>query len=381
MKSQGLLAKAISTVALSALLAAPLLSPPRVDAKPKKKPIDITKLAWPPAPEIARIKYVGEYYGPDIRGAKKQSILERLAGVEDRADHTALVKPYGVAVDSRGRIFVSDTMQAVVFVFDIEGKQLAYRGEKPPAALRKPTGMAVDDKDRLFVSDSEAHNVTAFGPEGDVLSVFGDKELGRPAGIVADSVLNRLYVADAKLRKVAVYDLTSLKFQRWIGKAPEEEVKPGEQDKLLYSPNSLALDPDGNLYVVDTFTNRVVVFDTDGEFVRQIGAIGQGAAHFMRPRGVAVDSDGHVYVTDAMAHLFQMLTPEGGALMPIGGFGNAPGRFQLPAAITIDRKNRIIVADQLNRRIQIFRYITDAEAAAQAGKRAGEPAAATPAKE
>ncbi len=371
MKRTGSLLKAVAALALAALLAAPWLIPPAAMAKNKKpKPIDISKLAWPPPPNVARIRYVASYYGDDVKGVHKKTLLERLAGVEDRTSRSTLLKPYGVAVDSKGRVFVTDTIGAVVYVFDVEAKTLEYRGDEAPAAFRKPTGVTVDDQDRLFVSDSEAHNITVFSAAGDLISVFGTGELKRPAGMAVDSALKRLYVADVKARKVAVYDLTTFKFQNWIGKAAGEKVEPADQDKILLSPGNLAVDPDGLLYVVDTYLDRVVVFDTDGQFVRQIGSIGTGPGQFMRPRAVAIDRDGHVYVTDAMAGVFQILTSDGKPLMPVGGYGTVPGRFQVPAGIAIDGKNRVIVADQMNRRIQVFRYVTDAEAAQEGAKRA-----------
>jgi NHL repeat len=54
--------------------------------------------------------------------------------------------------------------------------------------------------------------------------------------------------------------------------------------------------------------------------------------------------------------------------MPIGKTGDQPGQFQVPAAIAIDKFNRIIVADQMNQRIQVFRYVTDDEAAQEKAK-------------
>jgi DNA-binding beta-propeller fold protein YncE len=239
---------------------------------------------------------------------------------------------------------------------------VAYRGDKAPAALRKPAGLAVDAQDRLFVADAETHNITVFSPEGEVLSIFGADDLVRPSGLVVDGPLNRLYVADTKARRVAIYDLDHFKLTGWIGKSLFEKAADEEQDRQLASPTALAVDGDGLLYVVDTFLNRVVVFDPDGEFVRRIGDIGQGPGRFMRPRGVAIDRDGHVYVTDAMAHLFQILTPEGRPLLPVGKLGLEAGEFAVPAAIAIDRLDHIVVADQNNRRIQVFRYIPESDA-------------------
>jgi DNA-binding beta-propeller fold protein YncE len=371
-----LVSKAIVTLALATLLATPVLTPLPAGAAKKKKPqIDTTKLVWPLPPAVARVRYIGEYHGEDVKGRQKQGLLERLAGVEDVTDRSRLIKPYGIAVDSKGRAFVTDTVVNTVFVFDIEKKTLEYRGDKPPAALKLPMGVAVDDQDRLFVSDALSHNITAFTPDGNVIDVFGEDDLIRPVGIAIDSILSRIYVADVKVGKIAVYDLQSFKFQHWIGKSREDKKADDPQDDptVLASPTSLAVDPDGLLYVADTFMNRVVVFDTDGEFVRRIGDIGMGPGKFMRPRGVALDCDGHIYITDGMAHLFQVLTPDGQALTPVGGLGENPGHFQVPAAIAIDKLNRIFVADQNNRRIQVFRYITDAEAAKETAK-PSEPA-------
>lgn len=366
MNSRSLLLKTISGAALAAVLAAPLLAPPAALAK-KKPSVDISKLAWPPPPRVARIRYLTEIHGEDVQGKKKQGFLERMAGVPEDTGKDNLTKPLSVAADSRGRAFVTDSLSRLVFIFDIENKTVGHLGEN--VSFRKPTGIAVDDQDRVYVADIDAHTVYVFSPAGDLVTEFGAQELGRPNGIAIDSALGRLYISDLKARKIAQYELATLKFQRWIGRSWDEKVGAEEQDKVLNAPTDLAVDADGLLYVVDTYLDHVVVFDTDGEFVRKLGTIGAGPGKFMRPRGIAIDSDGHVYVGDAMANLFQILTPDGKALMPIGGLGTDPGKFIVPASIAIDRHNRVYVTDQGNRRIQVFRYVTEAEAQAEAAKR------------
>ncbi|MBV9087461.1 MAG: 6-bladed beta-propeller, partial [Acidobacteriaceae bacterium] len=158
------------------------------------------------------------------------------------------------------------------------------------------------------------------------------------------------------------------KLERWIGVTSDEIKEGGDESKLTYNPTNLAVDPDGLLYVVDTYLNHITVFDTDGEYVRTIGSIGDGPGQFMRPRGIALDSDGHIYVTDAMFQKFQILTAEGQPLLPVGQYGAQPGQLSVPAGIAVDKYNRIIVADQGNRRIQVFHYVPDSEAAADKAK-------------
>jgi DNA-binding beta-propeller fold protein YncE len=297
-----------------------------------------------------------------VKGIKKQGILERLAGVQDLDAKTTMLKPYAVAIDSKGRAFVTDTIARCVFVLDIEQKTLEYRGDKSPASFRLPMGIVIDSQDRVFVTDAENHNITVFDAAGAVVEIFGEKELERPVGLAIDPDLKRLYVADVKARRVAQYNAESFKFERWVGKSAAEKLAPEDTDKALSSPTNLVVDADGLLYVVDTFMDQIVVFDADGEFVRTFGQIGQGAGKFMRPRGITLDSDGHVYVSDAFFNVVQVLTPEGKALMPIGKTGNEPGTFKAPAGMAFDSRKRLFVVDQYNQRIEVFRYVPDAEA-------------------
>lgn len=370
MNNSGFHWKAISSWALAGLLAAAAFAPASLWAqnkgqKAQVQPVDYSKLTWPAPPARARIRYLGAFSGDDIVPKKKRGWLERMAGVPEENSKSHMLKPYGVAIDSKGRAYVVDTLLRVVFVLDLENKSLEYRGDKPPAAFRTPIGAAVDEKDRLFVSDAELHTITCFSPDGEVLAVFGGEDLVRPAGLAVDDAMRRLYVADAKARKVVVFDLETLKTLKTIGRPVDGD---SEQLGVFIAPTNVAVDPDGLLYVVDTFNNKIQVFDTDGEPVRSFGRLAEGAGGFPRPKGIAFDSDGHVYVVDAMKNQFEILTRDGKPLAPVGALGPNPGQFNVPAAIAIDRFNRIFVTDQRNRRVQVFQYITDAEAGGEKGK-------------
>lgn len=340
--------------------------------------IDISKLVWPPPPDQARILYLGQYNGEVDLLAKKQAkggLLERLAGVSiTPEERSRMMKPYGVAVDSKGRVYVADTPQHVVFVFDLEHKKVTFRGEKAPANLQLPIGVALDEQDRLFVSDSKSHQITCFGPSGDVVAVFGSHDLERPAGLAVDNPLRRLYVVDVGGKRIAVFDLDSLKLVRYFA---DYKDKSEDRSGALTNPNSIAIDPDGLIYVTDAIVPRVFVYDTDGNFVRVWGKRGDAPGMFGRPKGIAIDADGHVYVADALLNRIQVFSSEGSPLLSVGGSGMGPGQFMLMAGLTIDNQNRIIAVDQLPPRIEMFRYITDAEAEA-AKKGAKVPPAAQP---
>ena len=101
------------------------------------------------------------------------------------------------------------------------------------------------------------------------------------------------------------------KFLRTIGKrsGKHDLTTPGD----FSHPTNVAVDGDGNLYVSDTFNNRVEIFDADGKFIRAFGKAGDGPGYFARPKGIAIDSDGHVWVADAVQDRVQVFTPEGQA--------------------------------------------------------------------
>lgn len=327
--------------------------PPAAPSAPR-----VENLVWPQPPQRPRIRFVRQILSIDdvLERKKKQGWMDRLAGVKQGQDRIELRKPYGVAVDSQGKIYVADSANRVVFVFDLTAKSMETRGQKGQARLALPIGVAVDDHDRLFVSDSYNHKINCYSPEGELLAVVGSDQLQRPAGIAIDNQRRRLYVADAKAHRLAVFDIDAYSFQRFIG----EPSAKGEAEAGKFSaPTNIALDQQGHLFVTDTWNYRIQVFEPDGKFVRAFGEQGVLPGNFVRPKGITIDGEGHVYVADAEFNNFQILTPEGQALMAVGALGSEPGQFALIAGMAIDKKNRIYVTDQLRGRLQIFEYIPE----------------------
>ena len=101
-------------------------------------------------------------------------------------------------------------------------------------------------------------------------------------------------------------------------------------------PAGIALDSAGNVYVTDEWSNRVSVYDGDGEPLRRWGAEGSGPGQLDRPSGIAIDARDNVYVVDSLNHRVQRLTPDGGYGSEWGGFGNAPGMFDSPWGAAVD---------------------------------------------
>jgi len=373
---------------------APAATPTTGKAPPK---LDISNIVWPQPPAVARLRYLDYFSAQKPEPVKqkqvtKKSWMDRMAGVDpDEAAKRAGTKPrfelgtpYGLAVDSKGNLYVADTKVGAVFVFNPESRDTNLIKHGVDAKFGRIFGLAIDDSDRLFVSDGEYDHVLVFNAERKMEGSFGEGIMRDPAGLAIDEENRFLYVANTGTDQILVYDADTFKLLRKIGTPGKNHTLTSPGD--FSEPTNVAVDKDGNLYVADTMNDRIEEFDAEGTFIRAFGKNGDGPGEFSRPKGIAIDCDNHVWVMDAMMNRLQVFTAEGDLRLIVGGFGMLPGQFQAPAGITIDKNNRVFTSEQLYGRVQMFRYITNAEAQAEYDKRDAELAkrslqksAATPA--
>jgi sugar lactone lactonase YvrE len=389
LETNSILNKAGAAVVGIVVTLAVLTTPAFCDKKKKKdadkpKPnlmdiLDLSKIVWPNPPAIARIRYMNYFCAqkpPDAPETKKAKWMDRLAGVAVGEQVTSekrlwqLVTPYGLAVDSKNRLYVADSKVHAIFIFDTETKDLQLIKNGVEARFGLITGLAIDDSDRLFVSDSEMRRVMVFDPQHKAESSISEG-MASPAGLAIDNENRFLYVADSNLDQVLVYDADPPhKLLRKIGTAGKGHTltSPGDFSK----PTNVAVDKEGLVYVTDTWNDRVEIFDPEGKFIRTWGKAGDGPGYFARPKGIAIDGDGHVWVADSVQDRVQVFTPEGQLLIWMGGHGAYPGQFNSLAGITVDKNNRVFTSEQFAGRVQMFRYVTDAEALAEKGHRQDE---------
>ena len=77
----------------------------------------------------------------------------------------------------------------------------------------------------------------------------------------------------------------------------------------------------------------------------------------IRPKGIAVGNDGNIYVVESYYDHLLVYDGGGNFLLPIGGSGRHIGQFYLPAGAWSDDQGRIYVADMYNGRVIIFQYL------------------------
>ncbi len=275
-------------------------------------------------------------------------------------DYHAMLRPYSVVTDSRGRIIVTDPGLSGVHVFDFEKQKYKFLSrEGGKDALKSPQCVAVDADDNIYVTDSDTGRILVWDSNLKYRRAIGSLKGGegffkRPTGIAVDSAAKEIYVTDTERHKIFVLDMQG-SVLRTIG-------KNGAEVGEFNFPTELKLHGQ-ELLVVDAMNFRVQVLDRSGQFLYGVGKIGEASGSMYRPKGVALDSEGDLYVVDGIFDTVQVFNPKGELLYYFGRTGAGPAEFQLPAGLYIDRNDRIYVVDSFNRRVEVFKY----SAAAKAG--------------
>ncbi|MDH5301999.1 MAG: 6-bladed beta-propeller [Gammaproteobacteria bacterium] len=311
---------------------------------------------FPEPPEQARFVYDGSLRASKDVEEKSfgESLQSLLTGATN--DARALVKPYGV-VAHRGKVYVSDTIQRAVVVFDISGKKYWLIGEEGEGSLVKPLGLDISVNDELYVADISARRIAVFDLQGGFLRALGDeRSLVRPSSVNVSLDGKIAYVVDTggietQQHQVQLFDTQSGKLIKTLGSR-------GQGKDQFNLPLQATVASNGDLYVVDSGNFRIQQINPQsGQFVRQIGTLGRRPGQFSRPKGIANDAQGNIYVVDTAFGNVQIFNAQGELLMHIGerGTSGIPGRYMLPAGVDVDQDGRIYVVDQFFRKIDIYR--------------------------
>jgi sugar lactone lactonase YvrE len=342
--------------------------------------LDLSKFVWPNPPAITRIRYMGYWSGEKFvdkkAPQKKASWMDRLSGIatgstpSDFKPRWQLVTPNGIAVDSKNLVYIADSKVRAIFILNVDTGEYSMIKNGSDGRFKWLIGLAIDDSDRLFAADSGMRHVVVFDKNHKVEAAISEG-LVAPGSLAIDNENRQLYVTDAEQDLVLVYDADPpFKLIRKLGKPGTKHTStlPGEFAK----PVGVAVDQDGNVFISDTWNNRIQEFDADGTFIRTFGEAGDGPGYFARPKGISIDGDGHIWVADAVQDRVQVFTPEGQLLIYLGEHGLLPGQFQSLANVMVDKNNRVLTAELYPGRLQVFQYYTNSEAKAELDRREAE---------
>lgn len=298
-----------------------------------------------------RLEYVRAFSSESEVKLKRSFFSKVVDFVAGAPEFHRMVRPYSVAIDSTGRIVVSDPGAPLVHIFDF-AKQKYQKLEGGKQEFKSPIGLAIDGKDNIYVSDSELGKVFVFDAKGKFRRYIGDLKgegyFKRPTGLAVDSAHNRIYITDTVRDAVYIADLD--------GNILGSFGKRGQGDGEFNYPTDILV-RDDEVVVVDAMNFRVQVFDREGHFRGKFGRMGVETGSMFRSKGMAADRDGDLYIADAFMDMVQVFNPAGELLYYFGRQGNGAAEFQLPAGVCIDRQDRIYVVDSYNRRVQVFQFV------------------------
>lgn len=292
--------------------------------------------------------------------------------------------PSAIAIDAAGNVYFADGGVHRVRKIAANGTITTIAGNGTPgytgdgaaattAELNEPGGVAVDSQGNIYISDSGNMVIRMINPQGVISTIAGNNadgggytgdggpatnaQLYAPAGIAVDSMDN-LYIADEGNNVIRV-----------VSNGEILTLGPGTNFQLK-APSAVTVDANGNVFVADTDNSRIAEFSAAGQWSVVAGNgfngfTGDGGAatkaELSEPRGVAVDGLGQVYASDTLNGRIRLVSTTGtistiagnGQISYSGDGGNAlQAAMFLPRGIALDGVGNIYICDTGNHRIR-----------------------------
>jgi sugar lactone lactonase YvrE len=246
-------------------------------------------------------------------------------------------------------------------------------GPVATARLNQPYGVKVDSAGKVYVADQTNHRIrTIFN--GQVATLAGSGTLGFADGPAATAMFNApravalygasVYVTDSdnnRIRLIAGGQVTTV-----AGSGTAGYVDGAAATAQFNQPRGLAVNSAGTIYVAE-YSNHTIRAIAGGQVTTLAGNGTAGSAdgpvasaRFSYPRDVAVDGAGTIYVADSGNHKIRVIS--GGQVSTLAGFGvagfvdgaAASARFNAPYAVALGAGGKVYVADKSNHRIRLI---------------------------
>jgi len=269
---------------------------------------------------------------------------------EDEAEENRLSAPMGLSIGYGGLLYVADSGNNRIVVFDSTGtvrSRIGFAGSGEGRFL-DPTDVAAGEGLHIYVLDAGNERIQVFDRYDHFREVILSRDegsVGIPVGIEADP-FGRLYVADAEEDLVRVFRSFTAEEEFAIGGYGTE---PGR----FRQPAEIAVDRARRIYVTDKENDRVLVFDSLGGLLSRFGD-GEGRSRLSSPTGVAVDRWGTVFVADSGNRRVAIF--RGGEL--VDEILSAPDGTPLlfPRGVAVDEAGRVFVSDAEADLVFLYRY-------------------------
>lgn len=266
-----------------------------------------------------------------------------------------MTSPTRVAVTRAGRLVVTDYRGRSVHIID-------RRKLLPVLAFPidgRPTGVAVLGR-VIYVGNETARRVEAYTRRGVLLgAVGGGIEVGDPTDMAIDPERGLLFVVDGAADHIKVFDLNA------PGTALVGTIgAPGDAEGNLQKPTGIAIDTDNQQVFVSDYGDpfigtgpRVLSFDYDGVLLGVLrGKAGMLGYNFSKPQGLALNDAGQLFIVDAwLGRVVVYDRASGTKLGEIGTYGTGPMELRLPLdVVLVGPAQDLFVTNNGSGRIEVF---------------------------
>ncbi len=259
------------------------------------------------------------------------------------------VNPLQIAVDQDGNVYVNDLGTKRVQKFQSNGDYILDWGSsgKHPGGFYYPAGIAVSD-DSVFVADRDLHRIQKFSLDGEFVLEWGrkgsyDGELFFPNGIAVYN--NKIYVVDTGNQRIQVFSTD--------GELISSFGSSGLGEGQFVLPIGIAIDSQGNVYVTDGGNKKIEKFSSDGVFLESLSYYYN--EYVFSPEAIAADPNGGLFVVNSANGRILHLSPESPLLLtPVKTIGPFPDSFVTVSDIELGINGELLIVDSSTHKIQAF---------------------------
>lgn len=228
-------------------------------------------------------------------------------------------------------------------VWGIIAKGLNVTTSPESVKLGKPVSLALSPKGDIYIADTENNNIQVFNQTGKFLFLFGASgsdpgQFRFPSGVIVDQ-FGIVYVADRDNKRIEFFSPQGI----FLGSFSTE----GE-------PVDIGIDPQRNLYVLMPNLQKIVKYSPDGKELKSITCKMNKRNYVSKATGITVDKRGDIYISENYEHSVKKLDSSEIVLLSFGSKGKGRGQFYKPAGLVADASGRVIISDMANSRVQIL---------------------------
>jgi len=204
--------------------------------------------------------------------------------------------PYGIARLPSGDLMVAESGNGRVQRFSAKGEYLGTLFTQPNEyKIEKPGPLHIDSRGNIYIGDISGAKVVVIDEQGKTVRTLS--QVPYPHGIAVDEKNNRVLVASAGAKTVFAFD-----WEKDINQGRPIEFKGKSGDINFGVIRGIAVDRWGRIFVVDSLTGLIRVFDAEGGFQFALGGTGYDDGNLLYPNGIFIGQNDKIYVADWANH-------------------------------------------------------------------------------